>query len=130
MDRWHGKHPTPCDFFNAFSDASGRDLSWFWRNWFFGNSRIDIAVANVAKGSEALTVTLDNAGGLAAPVDLVLRYADGSTERLHENIGIWQHDSKRATITIRRGKSLRAVELPDGMWMDGSHANDRWSEQE
>ena len=30
MERWHGKHPTPWDFFYTFDDVSGRDLDWFW----------------------------------------------------------------------------------------------------
>ena len=35
MNRWHGKHPIPWDFFYTFNDASGKNLNWFWTNWFF-----------------------------------------------------------------------------------------------
>lgn len=35
MDRWKGKHPAPFDFFNTWNDASGQNLDWFWRPWFF-----------------------------------------------------------------------------------------------
>ncbi|HWC53300.1 MAG TPA: M1 family metallopeptidase, partial [Chitinophagaceae bacterium] len=34
MDRWHGKHPIPWDFFYTFDDVSGKKLDWFWSNWF------------------------------------------------------------------------------------------------
>lgn len=33
--RWAFKHPTPADFFRTMEDASGIDLDWFWRGWFY-----------------------------------------------------------------------------------------------
>src|SRR5205085_6748736 len=47
MDRWHGKHPIPWDFFFTFNDASGKNLNWFWNNWFFSHYYIDLALTNV-----------------------------------------------------------------------------------
>ncbi|HEY4336942.1 MAG TPA: M1 family metallopeptidase, partial [Puia sp.] len=44
MDRWHGKHPIPWDFFYSFNDASGKDLNWFWKNWFFSYNYLDLAI--------------------------------------------------------------------------------------
>ncbi|MEO8568355.1 MAG: M1 family metallopeptidase, partial [Ginsengibacter sp.] len=37
MDRWHGKHPIPWDFFYSFNNISGQNLNWFWNAWFFSN---------------------------------------------------------------------------------------------
>ena len=34
-ERWRFKRPTPADFFRTMEDASGVDLDWFWRGWFF-----------------------------------------------------------------------------------------------
>ncbi len=45
--RWHGKHPIPWDFFNTFNDVSAENLNWFWRDWYFSNDYIDLAVAGV-----------------------------------------------------------------------------------
>ncbi|MEO8583553.1 MAG: M1 family metallopeptidase, partial [Flavitalea sp.] len=33
--RWAFKHPTPADLFRTMEDASGDDLDWFWRGWFY-----------------------------------------------------------------------------------------------
>jgi aminopeptidase N len=33
--RWAFKHPSPADFFRTMEDASGVDLDWFWRGWFY-----------------------------------------------------------------------------------------------
>lgn len=45
--RWAFKHPTPADFFRTMEDASGVDLDWFWRGWFYTNDHVDIALDNV-----------------------------------------------------------------------------------
>ncbi|SDL74634.1 M1 family metallopeptidase [Pedobacter antarcticus] len=45
--RWAFKHPTPADFFRTMEDASGEDLDWFWRGWFYGTDPCDIALDEV-----------------------------------------------------------------------------------
>ena len=45
--RWKFKRPTPADFFRTMEDASGVDLDWFWRAWFFGTEHVDIAITDI-----------------------------------------------------------------------------------
>ena len=45
--RWEFKHPEPADFFRTMEDASGEDLDWFWRGWFYGTQPCDIAIDSV-----------------------------------------------------------------------------------
>ena len=45
--RWAFKHPTPADLFRTMEDASGVDLDWFWRGWFYSTDHVDIAVKDV-----------------------------------------------------------------------------------
>ena len=45
--RWAFKHPTPSDLFRTMEDASGVDLDWFWRGWFFTTDHVDISLENV-----------------------------------------------------------------------------------
>jgi hypothetical protein len=45
--RWAFKHPTPGDFFRTMEDASGEDLDWFWRGWFYGIEPCDISLDTV-----------------------------------------------------------------------------------
>ena len=47
--RWKFKHPTPADFFRTMEDASGTDLDWFFRGWFFTTQYCDIAINEVKK---------------------------------------------------------------------------------
>jgi len=48
-NRWKFKHPTPADFFRTMEDASGRDLDWFWRGWFFTTDVNDIGIKKVSR---------------------------------------------------------------------------------
>ncbi|WBO84731.1 M1 family metallopeptidase [Hymenobacter yonginensis] len=45
--RWAYKHPTPADFFRTMEDASGTDLDWFWRGWFYTTDASDLAITGV-----------------------------------------------------------------------------------
>lgn len=45
--RWAFKHPTPADFFRTMEDASGEDLDWFWRGWFYTTDACDISLDSV-----------------------------------------------------------------------------------
>ena len=45
--RWKFKRPTPSDFFRTMEDASGVDLDWFWRGWFYTTDHVDIALNSV-----------------------------------------------------------------------------------
>tara|TARA_B110001450_G_scaffold82001_1_gene77825 strand:+ start:1231 stop:3537 length:2307 start_codon:yes stop_codon:yes gene_type:complete len=47
--RWMFKHPSPEDFFRTMEDASGVDLDWYWRGWFYSTDYVDIGVKNVKK---------------------------------------------------------------------------------
>jgi hypothetical protein len=46
-NRWMFKHPTPADFFRTMEDASGTDLDWFWRGWFYGTEHVDLSIDNM-----------------------------------------------------------------------------------
>lgn len=43
-NRWAFKHPRPSDFFRTMEDASGIDLDWYWRAWFYDIEPVDISL--------------------------------------------------------------------------------------
>jgi hypothetical protein len=45
--RWMFKQPTPSDFFRTMEDASGVDLDWFWRGWFYTTDNVEQELVNV-----------------------------------------------------------------------------------
>jgi len=47
--RWKFKRPTPADFFRTMEDASGTDLDWFWRGWFYTTDSVDVSVDGISE---------------------------------------------------------------------------------
>ncbi len=46
--RWAFKNPTPADFFRTMEDASGVDLDWFWKGWFYGVEPVNQQLTEVS----------------------------------------------------------------------------------
>lgn len=44
---WMFKRPTPADFFRTMEEASGVDLDWFWRGWFYSTDHVDISLDRI-----------------------------------------------------------------------------------
>lgn len=129
MDRWHGKHPIPWDFFNSVNDIAGQNLNWYWNSWYFSNNYIDLGIGGVEKAGSGYTVMLNNIGGMPVPVDLEAHYGDGSNEVVHETSAIWGPDQRRATVTISTSKTLQSLNLNGGIWVDADPTNNRWSQR-
>lgn len=47
--RWMFKRPQPADFFRTMEDASGIDLDWFWRAWFYSTDHVDLAIEELRR---------------------------------------------------------------------------------
>ena len=126
MNRWHGKHPTPWDMFFSFNSGTGKDLNWFWNNWFFSNNYIDFAIQNVVTSSTQCMVMLQNIGGYVAPVDVVITFADGMKQTFHQTPAIWQTNPKHATLKLPVKKKVQSVRLEGGIFMDADESNNVW----
>ena len=74
-ERWKFKHPTPADFFRTMEDASGVDLDWFWRGWFYTTDHVDIAMTDLKykrmdPRDPLLAEQLKRRDKVAEPIDL------------------------------------------------------------
>ena len=94
MNDWHGKHPTPYDFFYSFNNASGKDLNWFWQKWFFGLEYPDLSIKKVERSGTDSKITIRNKGGLPLPVYVTITLKSGQESILKFNAEIWK-DGKR-----------------------------------
>ncbi|HSC59306.1 MAG TPA: M1 family metallopeptidase [Gemmatimonadales bacterium] len=126
MARWHGKHPTPWDFFYTFDDVAKRPLDWFWTDWFFSNGYIDLAVKNVAKAKGGYAVTVENIGGMDAPFDLVVTLTDGKVVRQHATAAVWSRDGRQAVVTVPAAGTAQSVAIDGGIWVDADTTNNTW----
>jgi hypothetical protein len=126
MDRWHGKHPIPWDFFNTVNNATGQNLNWFWNDWFFRNGYIDVGVSSMTKSGDGYTVVIDNIGGMPVPLDIEARFADGTSQTFHQTAAIWRADARRAVVPIATAKPVQSVGVLTGIWVDADQTNNRW----
>lgn len=126
MDRWHGKHPIPWDMFNSFNNLSGKDLNWYFQNWFFSNNYPDVALESLKPSSNGYTVSIQNIGGFAVGTNLMVEYTDGSKEKIHQTPGIWEKNQKLATVTINTKKKIQYLKLDNGINMDADMTNNSW----
>jgi len=96
IKHWAFKHPLPYDFFRAMNDASGEDLNWFFKPWFFTTWKLDQSVESVKYDGNDPTagaiITIANKEKMAMPVDLKITQANGKTETVHLPVNIWQRN--------------------------------------
>ncbi|CAN5441700.1 M1 family metallopeptidase [soil metagenome] len=124
--RWNGKHPLPWDMFNSFNSASGKDLNWFFNNWFFTTGYIDLALDGVSQTDAGATVKIKNIGGFDAPVNVVVTYDDGKSEIFHQTPSIWAANEKLAIVSIAAKKKIKSLVLEGGIFMDANDADNKW----
>ena len=78
------------------------------------------------KSGRGYTVTIRNIGGMAAPVDLVVGYTDGTSDTLHQTPAIWEADQAEARVMVPTSKTIKSVTLDGGIWMDADTSNNSW----
>ncbi len=123
IERWHGKHPVPWDFFYTFNNVSGQNLNWFWNAWFFSNNYIDLSIDNIRTSGNLQQVIVSNIGGFPVPIDLQLNFSDGSTRTIHKSPQIWSADQRQIIIDVGNKKRLASAELTTDIFMDADENN-------
>ncbi len=105
--RWAFKHPTPADLFRTMEDASGEDLDWFWRGWFYSTDACDIAIDSV----KHVVVNTDNtpmAGANGAGRPPVTRSLDKPIVPAFDDISkIINREDKKITFLTDADTTLR-----------------------
>ena len=129
MNRWHGKHPLPWDFFFTFNDVAKKNLNWFWNNWFFSHNYIDLAIKSTTRSGNDYSITIENIGGMATPVNIIANYPDGTKESFHQTPVIWQSNQQKATVKISSKKKVESISLDGGIFMDADTTNNTWKEK-
>lgn len=111
--QWQGKHPVPNDFFYSMNEGAGKNLNWFWKKWFFDDGMPDLAISSVKQKGRELTVVITAKGAKPVPVDLIVYYTDGATEKIHRNIGIWEKGNTSIQLSFTAVKPVSKLVLSD-----------------
>jgi hypothetical protein len=123
---WAYRHPGPYDFFRTMDNEAGEDLSWFWREWFFHNWSLDLAVQGVQNTASGADVTISNLDQMAMPAVLELVWKDGTKQRVPLPVETWLQDGTR-TLHFPATQPLAAVTIdPDHALPDENRGNNAW----
>jgi hypothetical protein len=114
--RWAFKHPTPADLFRTMEDASGEDLDWFWRGWFFSTDPCDISLDAVkyAKADVNSKVPASKVKMVKLEAPLVNAFEDVSKIRNREDKNIQFYTDKDKATQDFYWRYDRGIEKYDG----------------
>ncbi len=127
---WAFRHPTPVDFFRTMENASGEDLDWFWREWFYENYALDQGVNDVKyingdPGQGAL-ITIENLDRMAMPVIARITETNGQVHTMKLPVEIWQRGPV-FTFPVQTTSAISEVLLdPDHVLPDLNPDNNLW----
>ncbi len=122
---WQGKHPIPWDFFYSINAGSGKNLDWFWNNWFFSNHYIDLKINSAKVIGKNVVLTIENVGGFAIPFNVNLTDTTGKIRSQHFTPAVWKDKQSTIKITIPASGTVRSVQLDGGVFMDYT-PKDNW----
>ncbi|MGI8547781.1 MAG: M1 family metallopeptidase, partial [Gemmatimonadaceae bacterium] len=125
---WRFKHPSPWDFYMAMDRALGRDLGWFWNQWFFTTHTFDQAIESVTTRAGNAIVTVDDRSDMAMPIILRVDYTNGSSDTVVQAADVWFTGTRAVIMTIPlRGKIIRSITLdPENRFQDLDRSNNSW----
>ena len=127
IQKWAYKHPQPDDFFRAMDNGAGEDLSWFWREWFDNNWKLDVKMldAHYVNGDpkNGLQISVANLEQMAMPVTIEIKFKDGTSMREYLPAETWLQ-RKVTTFTIPSTREAQSVTAdPDAALPDINRAN-------
>jgi len=128
--RWAYKHPSPDDFFRTMNNESGEDLSWFWKQWFYNNWQLDIAVQSVSYSKDdaknGVNITIANLQKMAMPFTLEIILKDGTKKVLQVPVETWLQSAVH-TIHVATTESVQSVTIdPQNLLPDSNRNNNTW----
>jgi len=111
MERWHGKHPIPTDFFFTFNEVVGKDLGWFWKPWYYDFTHPDLAITKVKQKKNSIIVEVLNKGKIPLPVKLEVMSGDIVIKELLKTAEVWNSGKDKIEVKFDGVKNFDAVIL-------------------
>ncbi|MEO7307596.1 MAG: M1 family metallopeptidase [Ferruginibacter sp.] len=123
---WNGKHPMPYDFFFSMNEGCGKNLNWFWKRWFFDDGVPDLAIVKVTEKGNSKQITIETKGTKPVPVDVTVVFTDGSSQKFHQSIAVWEKGNKTTLINFTSAKKIRSVALGSSHVPDSNKKDNFW----
>ena len=129
---WKYRHPTPYDFFFSMNKSLGKNLDWFWYQWFFTTYTFDQSIRSARMAGDEMELTVHDKGDLAMPVIVRIDWANGSHTVVTYPADIWFNGARTVTTKIRlNGRTIKSITLdPDNRFQDLDRSDNVWSAQQ
>jgi hypothetical protein len=119
-----GAEPSARTFISACSDAADRDMSWLFDRWLPATGTCDYGVKGVRRKGSEVEVGIEQSGTIPMPVEVELRFRDGTSDRM-----TWVPESagRRSSFAVATPKRLARVVLdPDRKLSELNRWNNYW----
>lgn len=109
------KHPVPNDIRRIAERVSGIQLRWYLTDWTQTTNKIDYAIEGVVPEESGTQINLKRIGLMPMPLDILVRYKDGSQEFYY------------VPITLMRGEKDNPYDAPWHVEKDWSWSNPNYT---
>lgn len=107
---WSRKHAHPYDFFYTLESISGKDLKFFYNNWFVQKGSADLGIKEIRREDSTNFIVIENYGDKYLPALLKITYINDATETIYQSAEMWRDGSRTCTIALP-GPKISYVEL-------------------
>ena len=125
---WKYKHPTPYDFFFSMNKSLGKNLDWFWYEWYFTTYTTDQSIESVTTAGTDAVITVRDKGDLVSPAILRVEFTDATMANRTVPAERWFSGSRTLVERIPlNGKTVKSVTLdPENRFQDLDRSNNVW----
>lgn len=110
FNTWKFKHPNPNDFIRIMEKESGLELDWYKEYMVYSTKTIDYGFETVFEEGGKTFVTLKKIGKFPMPVEVTVKYNDGSEELVYIPLRIMRGEK-----SFDKGTNVKKLE--DWPWV-------------
>lgn len=97
FDDFHFKHPTPNDIIRSAEKVSGLELDWYLMDFTQTTNTIDYGIRGINERDKTSIVSLERVGLMPMPLDVVVKYKDGTEEQFYIPLQMMRGEKPSAT---------------------------------
>ena len=91
----------------------GKDLSWYWKPWFFENGYPDLAIKSFNKKNNFVEVEVERKGNIPVPVKISLINDGEVVKEIYQTAEVWKNGNKLLNIQIENPPQFDLIVLGD-----------------
>jgi hypothetical protein len=124
MRKWAFKHPTHEDMFQHFNSVAGKDLTWFWEDWYNSEKKLDQGIVDVQQVNDTIAIKMTNKLDLKMPMVITFTFEDETTIEQMLPAEVWSKGDEFTYHYVTNKAGIKKVEIDKmGMFPDVNRRN-------